>query len=50
MDGGLTKWQLTPFVARFVERERGNFRRTETGSPMDGKAYLREWKKAGGRE
>ncbi|KAH9816331.1 ribosomal protein YmL27 precursor, mitochondrial [Teratosphaeria destructans] len=44
----LTDFELTPFVARRIEKPRDSFADTETGSPMDGKAYLRRWKEEGG--
>ena len=42
--------QLTPFVAKRIEKMRDRFAHTETNSPMDGKEYLRRWKEEGGRD
>lgn len=41
---------LTPFVAKKVHKERVNFSGTESGSPLDGREYLRRWKAAGGKD
>lgn len=40
--------QLTPFVAKRIETRKQSFAHTETGSPMDGKEYIRKWKEDGG--
>ncbi|KAK0261017.1 hypothetical protein B0A54_11799 [Friedmanniomyces endolithicus] len=44
----LTGFNLTPFVAKRIEGRRDTFAHTESGSPLDGKEYLRKWKEDGG--
>ncbi|KAK0305873.1 60S ribosomal protein L27, mitochondrial [Friedmanniomyces endolithicus] len=44
----LTDFNLTPFVTKRIEARRDTFSHTASGSPMDGKEYLRKWKEDGG--
>ncbi|CZT24903.1 related to ribosomal protein YmL27 precursor, mitochondrial [Ramularia collo-cygni] len=44
----LSDFALTPFVTQRIEKVPGNFKHTETGSPMDPKEYIRRWKEEGG--
>ena len=42
----LTDFQLTPFVAKRVEKEPGRF---PGASPLSGRLYLERWKRDGGQ-
>ncbi|EME84064.1 uncharacterized protein MYCFIDRAFT_162925 [Pseudocercospora fijiensis CIRAD86] len=45
----LSNFNLTPFVLSRIGRpERDYFGHTETNSRMDGKEYIKKWKKEGG--
>ena len=40
--------QLTPFVAKRIEKVAENWEHTESGTAIDGKEYLKQWKADGG--
>ncbi|EGP88661.1 unnamed protein product [Zymoseptoria tritici ST99CH_1A5] len=44
----LSDFNLTPFVAKIIEKKRDSFLHTKTKSPLDGQEYLKKWKHMGG--
>lgn len=44
----LAGFNLTPFVAKRIEKVAENWEHTESGTAIDGKEYLKQWKADGG--